>query len=442
MNPEPSATQWAVGAGRSHVRWWILALVFGGTTLNYLDRMVMGILAPGLQKEYAISDSQYGYIQSAFALSYAIGQVFSGRLLDQIGTRLGYALSLLAWSLAAVFHALAQGPWGFGVMRALLGVSESPAFPGAAKILAEWFPRRERAFAFGFVNAGTNMGVICASATVPWLATTYGWRWAFIGTGAIGFLVLLAWIPLYRNPGQHRSVSPTELAYIRSDPPEPVVRMRWLSLVGTRQAWAFAVGKFLTDSMWWFYMTWFPKYLNTTYQLDLIRIGLPLITIYVICDLGSVGGGWLSSFLIQRGRSVNIARKSAFLICALGVMPIMFAQQVRGVWPAVLLLGLVTAAHQGFSSNLYTIVSDMFPRHAVASVAGLGGMCGYFGASLFQIVVGYYVEKQHNYTVPFVCAGSAYLLAAAAIHGLAPRLEPAQLDAGSGSGARDGTGVV
>jgi ACS family hexuronate transporter-like MFS transporter len=234
-------------------------------------------------------------------------------------------------------------------------------------------------------------------------------------------------MPLYRTPGQHRSVSAAELAHINSDAPEPALKPRWISLVGSRQAWAFAIGKFLTDSMWWFYMTWFPKYLHKTYGLNLLQIGLPLVVIYLICDLGSIGGGWLSSWLIKRGVSVNWSRKTALLICALGVTPIFFAEKISGVWTAVLLLGLITAAHQGFSTNLYTLVSDMFPRQAVASVAGLGGMCGYFGASLFQIVVGYAVDKQHNYSIPFICAGTAYLLALACIHGLAPRLEPARL---------------
>ena len=413
-------------------RWWILALLFLGTSLNYLDRMVMGILAPDLQRQYLISDVQYGFIQSAFAMSYAFGQVFSGRLLDHIGTRLGYAIALSGWSAACMFHAVVRGAWGFGIMRALLGISESPAFPAAAKCVAEWFPRRERAFAFGFVNAGTNMGVILAAAIVPWLTHAFGWQWAFIATGAAGFFVLLIWIPVYRSPSTHPAVSPSELAHIHSDPPETELKPTWLTLVCCRQAWAFAVGKFLTDCMWWFYMSWFPKYLHTTYHLDLVHIGLPLVLIYVICDLGSVGGGWLSSSLIKRGATVNRARKTTLLLCALGVTPIFFAQKIAGVWPAVLLLGLITAAHQGFSTNLFTIISDMFPRQAVASVAGFGGMFGYFGASLFQILVGYSVEKQQNYTVPFVCAGIAYLVAVAAIHCLAPRLEPSRLGVSKG----------
>ena len=409
----------------TRVRWLILGLLFLGTTLNYLDRLVMGILAPGLQKEYLISDVQYGYIQSAFAIAYAFGQLLSGRMLDRIGTRIGYALALGAWTISSILHAAARGVWGFGVMRALLGISESPAYPGAAKTLAEWFPQRERAFAFGFINAGTNMGALLAAAVVPLLAAAYGWQWAFIGTGASGFFVLVLWLTLYKTPGKHPRVSAAEFAHINSDPPEPMFKPRWTTLLTCRQAWAFAAGKFLTDSMFWFYMTWFPKYLNKQYQLDLLHIGLPLVIIYVISDFGSIGFGWLSSSLIKRGQTVNRARKTTLLICAVIVVPIIFAQTISSLWAAVLLLGLVTAAHQGFNSNLYTLVSDMFPRKAVASVAGFGGMWGFLGASLFQILVGYSVERNHNYLVPFLCAGVAYLLAVGIIHLIAPRLEPA-----------------
>ena len=410
---------------RTSVRWWILGLVFFGTTLNYLDRMVMGILAPGLQQQYLISDQQYGYIQSAFALSYAIGQVFPPA----------------AWTRSARVWATGCRSWpgawlppstalprvcGASGSRAPSWASRNrPRFLAPPRLWPNGFPGVSGPLPSVFVNAGTNMGVIAASAVVPWLAASYGWQWAFIGTGALGFVLFLLWMPIYRTPAEHPSVAAAELAHINSDPAESAVKPPWISLVTTRQAWAFATGKFLTDSMWWFYVTWFPKYLHKTYNLNLLQIGLPLVVIYVICDLGSIGGGWLSSALIQRGVSVNWARKTALLVCALGVMPILFAQQVSGVWTAVLLLGLVTAAHQGFSSNLYTLVSDLFSRQAVASVAGLGGMCGYFGASLFQLVVGYFVEKQHNYTVPFLCAGTAYLLALLAIHALAPRLEPA-----------------
>jgi ACS family hexuronate transporter-like MFS transporter len=407
-------------------RWVILGLVFLGTTLNYLDRLVMGILAPDLQVLYHITNVQYGYIQSTFALSYAFGQLISGRLLDKFGTRVGYAVSLAAWSVSSILHAFARGPIGFGLMRGLLGVSESPAFPAAAKILAEWFPRRERAFAFGFVNAGTNMGAILAPVAVPWLAVNYGWQWAFVGTGLIGFVWLALWLPLYRTPQEHPRVSPAELALITSDPAEPVTQVPWGRLLRYRQCWAFAIGKFLTDSMWWFYMTWLPKFLHDRHGLDLLQIGLPLILIYVMADIGSIAGGWLSSSMMKRGISVNRARKTAMFFCSIGVLPIVFAQSVSGMWTAVLILGLATASHQGFSTNLYTLVSDMFPKRAVASVAGIGGTCGYFGASLFQIAVGYLVVgAQPNYAVPFVCASLAYVIALSIIHLLAPRLAPA-----------------
>ena len=412
----------------SRVRWWILALLFFGTTLNFMDRMVLGILAPGLQKEYTISDVQYGHIQAAFAFCYAFCQMPSGKLLDWIGIRLGYTVALAGWSVMSMAHALVRGAWGFGIVRGLLGITESPAFPGATKAVAEWFPRRERAFAFGFINAGTNMGIIVAAMLVPWLANSYGWQWAFVGTGALGLVALLLWIPIYKKPADHPAVSPAELAHINSDPPEPAAAPRWLSLARSPQAWAFALAKFLTDSMWWFFVTWFPKYLNKEYNLDLLHIGLPLVVIYLICDFGSVGGDWLSSWMIKRGASVNRARKTALLVAALCALPIISAQYVHAVWTAVFLLGLVTAAHQAFSSNLYTLVSDMFPRNAVASVAGFGGTFGYFGASIFQNMVGYSVETQHNYAFPFYCAGLAYLVAFGVIQILAPRLAPARLE--------------
>jgi ACS family hexuronate transporter-like MFS transporter len=407
-------------------RWVILGLLFFGTTVNYVDRLVMGILAPDLQSLYAITNVQYGYIQSAFALSYAFGQLAAGGWLDRIGTRIGYGIALACWSVSSALHAVARGPWSFGIVRGLLGVSESPAYPAAAKTVAEWFPRKERALAFGFVNAGGNMGAIVAPAVVPWLALNYGWEWAFIGTGTLGLLCLLAWVPIYRSPRLHPRVSEAELAHIESDPPDPPRRVAWVRLLTHRQAWAFAVGKFLTDSMWWFYMTWIPKFLHDREGLDLIHIGIPLVAIYVMADIGSVAGGFLSSVLIARGVSVNRARKAAMLLCAIGVLPMMGVQAVSSLWPAVLILGLATASHQGFSSNLYTLVSDMFPRGAVASVAGMGGTCGYIGASIFQVFVGYIVVGSHpNYVIPFAVASLAYLVALGAIQVLAPRLAPA-----------------
>jgi ACS family hexuronate transporter-like MFS transporter len=417
----------------SSFRWVVLTLVFLAITINYVDRLVMGILAGDLQKLYYIDDIKYGYIQAAFAISYALGQLASGAWLDRVGTRIGYTVSVLGWSVASMLHAVARGPWGFGIMRGLLGVSESPAYPAATKTLAEWFPKRERALAMGFVNAGSNVGAILAPLVVPWLAVNYGWEWAFIGTGGAGLIWLFLWIPLYRRPQEHPRVSEAELAHIHSDPPEPAGRTRWATLVTFPQAWAFAIGKFLTDSMWWFYMTWFPKFLYDHHGLDLKTIGLPLIVVYVMADVGSIAGGWLSSSMIHRGWSVNAARKTALLVAALAITPVMFAQNVTGLWGAVALLGLATASHQAFSSNLYTLVSDTFPKRAVGSVAGMGGTLGYVGATIFQIVVGYSVEGHHNYVVPFVCSGLAYLVAFGVIQLLMPKLEPARVEAvGSG----------
>jgi len=410
-------------------RWVILALVFFATSINYIDRLVMGILAPDLQAKYAISDVAYGYIQAAFAMAYAFGQMASGAWLDRIGTRVGYAIALFSWSVASALHALARSAWGFGVMRALLGVSESPNFPAAVKTLAEWFPKRERALAMGLVNAGTNVGALLAPLVVPFLALRYGWQWAFIGTATLGMCWLVLWIPIYRRPHEHPRVSPAELAHINSDPPEPTAKVRWITLLGHRQTWAFAMGKFLTDPIWWFYMTWVPKFLHERHGLNLATIGLPLVVVYLMADLGSIGGGWLSSTLIHRGWSIHRARRAALLTCALCVLPIVLASYVSNLWAAVALLGLATAAHQGFSSNLYTLVSDMFPRRAVGSVAGLGGTFGYLGATLFSSLTGnILLWTGQRYVVLFIIAGSAYLIAFTVIHTLAPGLKPAIIE--------------
>jgi ACS family hexuronate transporter-like MFS transporter len=408
----------------TNFRWVILGLLFFATTVNYLDRMVMGILASDLQQTFNISNYQYGLIQSAFALSYAAGQLVSGAILDMIGVRAGFAIALIAWTIASVSHVFANSFQGFRFARAFLGIAESPNFPACTKTISEWFPRKERAFAFGFVNAGTNMGALLAPIMVPWLAANHGWKWAFLGTAAFGLIWLVFWIPLYRSPEKHPSVSRSELAYIQSDPAEPTVKIPWLTLFTYRGAWAFALGKFLTDSMWWFYMTWFPKFLHDKYGLNLLTIGLPLIVIYLMADAGSIAGGWLSSSMITRGATVNRARKTAFIVCSLAMFPVFFAQTISHLWLAVFVLGLATAAHQGFSSNLYTLVSDLFPRQAVASVAGFGGTAGYLGASLFQIIVGYMVQGTNNYQFPFFCAASAYLLAAFVIHAFVPFIKP------------------
>ena len=425
MSPATVASDAASKVGR--YRWVICALVFFATSVNYIDRQVIGILAPTLQREIGWTEVEYGYIVTAFQAAYAIGLLLVGRLLDVLGTRIGYALALAFWSVAAMAHALARTPFGFGAARFALGLGESGNFPAAIKTMAEWFPRRERALATGIFNAGTNVGAVIAPLAVPWIAVTYGWRWAFILTGAIGLLWLLFWLPMYDHPARHPRVSPAELALIRSDQEDPAQRIPWLRLLPHRQTWAFAIGKFMTDPIWWFYLYWIPKFLHDKHGLSLLKLGPPLVAIYLIADIGSIGGGWLSSTMLRRGVSVNRARKLAMLTCAVCVTPIVFASGVTSMWVAVALVGLAAAAHQGWSANLFTLASDLFPRSAVASVVGLGGMAGAIGGMLIATAAGWVLQLTGSYRLLFMVAGSTYLLALLVVHVLAPRLEPAPL---------------
>ena len=385
----------------------------------------MGLLAKDLQNIIHWSETDYGNIVGGFNAAYALGLLLAGRLIDRFGTKKGYAGGLIIWSLAAMGHAIAGSALGFGIARVALGIGEACNFPAAIKTVAEWFPKRERSFATGIFNAGTNIGAIVAPLTVPWIAKNMGWQWAFILTGAFGFIWLLFWIPMYRRPAEHPKLSPAELAYIQSDPPDPVTKIPWLQLIPHRQTSAFAMGKYLTDPVWWFYLFWIPNFLRDKHGLDLTTVGPPLIAIYLIADIGSIGGGWLSSTLIKRGWSVNSGRKTAMLICALCAVPIVFAGSVTHLWLAVALIGLASAAHQGWSANIFTMASDMFPRKAVGSVVGIGGMSGAIGGVTIAVVTGYVLERTHNnYTIVFMIAGSAYLVALAIIHLLVPRLKP------------------
>ncbi len=291
-------------------------MLFFATTINYLDRQVLGILAETLQKELGWSESQYGWIATAFTGAYAAGQLIVGGLMDRLGTRLGFSLAVVCWSLAAMGHALARSAFGFGVARFALGLSESGNFPAAIKTVAEWYPKTERALATGIFNSGSNVGAIVAPLVVPWIATRYGWRWAFVITGATGFAWLAAWLAIYRKPEEHPHLSKAELDHIRSDPVEPKMAIPWSRLLRHRQTWAFAAGKFFTDPIWWFFLFWLPKFLNQTYGISLIGLGPPLVVIYLAADVGSIGGGWISSALIHRGWSVNAGRKTAMLVCA------------------------------------------------------------------------------------------------------------------------------
>jgi ACS family hexuronate transporter-like MFS transporter len=420
-----AASALAVRVGR--YRWYICALLFFATTINYIDRQVIGVLAPELQKIIGWNEIQYGWIITSFQAAYAVGYLLAGRFVDRVGTRIGYAVMFSIWSLAAIGHSLVATVLGFGVARFLLGLGESGNFPASLKATAEWFPRKERALATGIFNAGTNMGAILAPVLVPWITLRFGWRWAFIATGLLGVPWLAAWLVSYRSPREHKRVSSAELAFIRSDPDEPVTRVPWSHLIPHRQTWAYFIGKFLTDPIWWFFLFWLPKFLNTRHGLSLGELGPPLVVIYIMSDVGSICGGWLSSRFIKRGHTVNRARKTAMLICALCVVPIVVAASVSGLWTAVALIGLATAAHQGWSANLFTLPSDMFPRHAVASVVGIGGFGGALGGMLIAAFTGFLLQWTGSYVPVFVMAGSAYLAALIIMHLLVPNLEAAEL---------------
>jgi MFS transporter, ACS family, hexuronate transporter len=412
-----------------YFRWIICTLLLLGVTKNYMDRQVLGVLKTTLQHNFGWNEIDFGNLVFAFQAAYAAGMLLVGRLVDRFGVRLGYAMTMIFWSLASMGHALATSLTGFMIARASLGFAESGVFPCSIKSVAEWFPNKERSFAIGIFNAGANVGAIITPLLVPWIAIHWGWRWAFLITGGIGFVWVVLWLMLYRKPEHHRRVSKAELEYIRNDrdPAGPTVRVKWLSLTSYRQTWAFVVGKFLIDPVWWFYLYWVPDFLQRKHGLALMQIGVPILVIYVISDVGSVAGGWFSSSLIKRGKSVNFARKATMLICALCILPIMFAYRVESMWGAVVIIGLAAGGHQGFSANLFAVPSDTFPAQAVGSVVGMGGMAGAIGGMLIAKVVGYTLQWTGSYVVPFFIAGSSYLLALACIQLLSPRLEPVRL---------------
>jgi ACS family hexuronate transporter-like MFS transporter len=410
-------------------RWTVVALLFAATTINYVDRQVLGILAPTLQRELHWTESDYGDIVSWFSLVYAFGFLIAGRLLDRFGVKRGLGAAVVAWSIAAMAHAFAKTAAGFSLARAMLGLGESAIFPGSIKTVAEWFPKRERALAAGLFNAGTNTGAIVAPLTVPFIALRWGWQWAFILTGALGLLWLLLWIPFYRDPALHPSVTRAELRYIRGDGADVTeAPVPWTRLLGYKQTWAFAAGKLLADPIWWFYLYWLPKFLDAKYGVKLSGVALPLIVVYLVADVGSVGGGWLSSALIARGWSVNRARKTTMLVMACLIVPTAFAPLAPNMWAAVLIVAVAAAAHQAWSANVFTLASDMFPRSAVGSVVGIGAFAGAMGGVVFQRVTGRILDANgHDYAPIFAVCGGAYLLAWTIIHLIVPRLEPAPI---------------
>ena len=414
-----------------NLRWYICGLLFFATTVNYVDRQVLGILKPTLERELGWHESDYGWLVFAFQLAYAIMMPLAGRIIDWLGTRVGYALAVIVWSLASMSHSLASSSFQFAMARFALGIGEAANFPAAIKTIADWFPQRERALATGIFNSGSNVGAIVAPLMVPVVAAHFGWRSAFLATGGLDLIWLAFWLVFYRQPRQHPRLSEAELALIESGreaaPKQGPVR--YATLLSRRAAWAFLLGKFLTDPVWWFYLFWLPGFLNRNYGLNLTQLGPPLITIYLAADVGSVGGGWLSSFLLKRGWSLTGARKTAMLVCALAVTPVVGIMYAGGnLWLAVGLISIATAAHQGWSANLYTLTSDVFPRSAIGSVVGLGGLGGAIGGMLVAPAVGYWLDFSHgSYGPLFLVAGSMYLVALTIIHLLLPKLDPVSL---------------
>jgi ACS family hexuronate transporter-like MFS transporter len=428
-------------------RWVICTLLFFAATINYVDRQVIGILKPTLQGQFGWSEVDYGDIVFAFQLAYGIGLLIAGGIVDRLGPRKGFAVAIVIWSLAAMAHAgvgffggaaaavlalaglsYSASVAGFIVARLALGLGEAGNFPAAIKVVAEWFPKRERAFATGLFNSGTNIGALVTPLVVPLITLRWGWPAAFIVTGALGFVWLAIWWVTYQRPEHHPRVAAAELAHIRSDPADVATKFPWRSLMTHRQTWAFALGKFLTDPVWWLYLFWVPDFLHRNHGINLSTMGPPLVAIYLIADVGSIGGGWLSSSLIKRGWTVNAGRKTAMLACALSVLPMVFASGAKELWVAVALISVAAAAHQGWSANLYTLVSDMFPKQAVGSVVGFGGMAGAVGGMLIAKLTGYILQATGSYVPVFLIGAFAYVVALAIIQILVPRLEPARLE--------------
>jgi len=434
--PQSSGNEPEARAPANGFRWVVCALLFAGTTINYIDRQVIGLLKPTLMADLGWSQIDYGDIVFAFQAAYAIGYGGGGWFMDRVGVKLGYATAVFGWSIAAVLHGVVRTVSGFSLVRFGLGLAEGGNFPAAIKAVTEWFPAKERALATGIFNAGSNVAVVITPLIVPWIANRWGWPAAFYVTGALGFFWLLAWGALYRRPPWNDSPSvdgdlrvPSTGSQIQSAPGRRRVspRISWLSLLRHRQTWAFIVGMAATSPVWWFYLFWVPGFLHEKHGLSLTEFGPPLIAIYLVADVGSVGGGWLSSWLLARGWSVNAARKTAMLACALCVVPVFAASSVTNFWAATALIGLAAAAHQGFAANLYTLVSDTAPGDVVSSIVGIGGMASAIVAMFSAKLIGYLLETTGSYVLLFAGASVAYGAALLVIHLLNPRLEPMQI---------------
>jgi ACS family hexuronate transporter-like MFS transporter len=424
VSPAKDEEQSSRGSRLGRVRWTICAMLFAATSINYMDRQVIAILKPTLEHSIGLTELGYGYIVDCFQIAYAIGLLAAGRFVDKVGTRIGYMAIMAVWSISAMGHALANTMVEFCVARFCLGIGESGNFPAAIKTVAEWFPPEERSLAIGIFNSGSNVGAILAPLIVPWVTLRYGWHAAFLVTGCFSAVWIMWWFFNYRAPADHSRLTKAERRYINDDAVENVgPSIPWIKLLGYRQTWAFAIGKFLTDPIWWFYLFWLPSYFSTRFHLDLSHLGLPLIIVYNASALGSIAGGWLPTPFRRMGLSHAHARLAAMLFCACLVVPIFTVTHMQSEWAAIALFSLAAGAHCGWSANILTTPSDMFPRKMVGSVTGIGGMAGSVGAILLATFAGYILQMTHSYTTLFTIASTAYLVALVLIILLAPGLK-------------------
>jgi ACS family hexuronate transporter-like MFS transporter len=410
----------------SQFRWVICGMLFFATVIAYVDRGIIGFLEKYLEGVIGFTTVEYGYMTGAFQLAYALGFVIAGKLTDQLGIRKAFAIAIVLWSFAAMGPGAASSVLTLTIAMFILGLGEAANFPACIKTVAEWFPKRERALATGLFNSGANIGNMVVPAIVPVAIVLFTWRGAFVVGGSLGLVWLIFWLWLYRKPEEHPWVSPQELGLIQSDPPERIQPVPWLTLLGRRETWAFASGKLLCDPVWWFWTFWLPGYFQRTFHLTLGKSSAPIMVVYAACSVGSIYGGWISSAMLKRGKSVNAARKTALLVCALAVVPVLYAPYAHNLWVVVALVGLAGAAHQGFSANIFTLASDLFPKAAVGSVVGIGAMTGAVTGFTAQLVTGRIVRV--SYLPCFLYAGSAYLVALVVIHLLSPHLTPAKLE--------------
>jgi MFS transporter, ACS family, hexuronate transporter len=410
-------------------RWRIVALLFFATTINYIDRQVIGILKPFISSDLGWTENDYGHIVTAFQIAYAVGLLMTGRFLDKLGTRLGYLWAVIVWSVAAIAHAVARGVGSFAFARAVLGVGESANFPAAVKSVAEWFPKKERAFATGLFNSGSTVGAIIAPIIVSGITVSLGWRWAFIVTGALGFLWIIFWIAFYHTPAQHPKLSAAESEYINQDDDDSVCdqNMRWAELLRHKQTFALCTTRFISDWIWWFFLFWVPDFLNKTQHVNIKELVLPLIIIYSVSSIGGIGGGWISSRFIKSGKGIDFSRKMAILICALWVMPVMLVSQIQNLWIVVFLIAFAAAGHQGWAANLFSMISDIYPKKAVGSMMGLSGFAGAVGGALSASFVGFILETTNSYFIIFTMASTMYLVNWLIIKIFIPEIKPLQI---------------